>query len=42
MLAPSSRYHVSGTDVIASPRDYSRYDGSNENPFFEPNLTIDI
>lgn len=38
----SSRYHVNGTDVIANPRGYSRWDGSNENPFFEPNLIIEI
>lgn len=38
----SSRYHVDGTDVIANPRGYARWDGSNENPFFEPDLVIEI
>lgn len=38
----SSRYHVNGTEVIANPRGYSRWDGSNENSFFEPNLVIEI
>lgn len=38
----SSRYHVDGTDVIANPRGYGRWDGSDENPFFEPDLVIEI
>ena len=38
----SSRYHVDGTDVISNPRGYARWDGSNENPFFEPDLVIEI
>jgi len=34
-------YLVKGTRVVCNPRGYAR-DGVNENPLFDPNLTIDV
>lgn len=37
-----SRYTVNGTEVIANPLGYRRWDGSAENRFFQPDLVIEI
>jgi hypothetical protein len=34
-------YLVNGTRVICNPRGYAK-DGVNENPRFDPNLTIEV
>jgi predicted phosphodiesterase len=34
-------YHLNGTRVVCNPRGYAK-NGVNENPYFDPQLTIDI
>jgi hypothetical protein len=34
-------YRVNGTRVICNPRGYAK-DGVNENPRFDPDLTVDV
>jgi Icc-related predicted phosphoesterase len=38
----SHDYMIGDTRIIANPRGYARNSGTNENPDFDPNLTLDI